>query len=252
MIYKYQDYKMYYEKFGSNNKSILILPGWGNTRNTFYQMIDFFKNNYSIYIMDYPGFGNSPFPKKDMTIFDYAELIKNFLIDLNINNPIIIAHSFGGRIANILTGKFQIKISKMVFLDIAGIKPKKTIRQKIKEKIYKIRKKFIKIFYKKNKEHKLEMLRKKYSSNDYKTLPENMLTTFKNIINQDLRKYFSSIQSEVLILWGEEDIDTPLTNAYYINKVIKDSHLIIFPQGSHFIYLEFSHAINLIINEFIK
>ncbi len=251
MYYEFLDYEMYYEKVGCGNKNILILPGWGETRITFFKMINYLSDGFTVYIVDYPGFGNSPFPNKDMTIYDYALLIKNFMTDLEINDPLIIAHSFGGRIATILNGVLNVKISKMLLMDIAGIKPKKSLKSKIKEKVYKIKKKFINLFCK-NRKEKLEKLRKKYGSSDYNSLPINMLTTFRNVISEDLKDYFNNINSEVLLIWGAKDIDTPLKDAYYINKKIKNSHLIIFPYGSHFTYLEYIDNINLIIENFIK
>ena len=33
--------KIYFEKIGNSNKTILILPGWGNTRETFKYIIIF-------------------------------------------------------------------------------------------------------------------------------------------------------------------------------------------------------------------
>ena len=60
---------------------------------------------------------------------------------LKIINPIIIAHSFGGRITSLLISKFKYKIDKLILIDIAGIKQKKTITKFIKEKIYKLKKK---------------------------------------------------------------------------------------------------------------
>ena len=41
MYYNKDDYSIYYEKYGKSEKTILILPGWGNTRKTFdYIQID--------------------------------------------------------------------------------------------------------------------------------------------------------------------------------------------------------------------
>ncbi len=137
-------------------------------------------------------------------------------------------------------------------MDIAGIKPKKKFRQWIREKIYKLKKKFISYFCKNSKERRLNRLRKKYGSTDYNTLPQNMLTTFRNVVNEDLKCYFKDIKSEVLLIWGARDIDTPLKDAYYINKQIKNSHLIVFKDGDHFTYLQYNDAILLIIEEFIK
>ena len=121
MYYKYHGINIYYEKYGNSKKTILILPGWGNTRNTFYDIINFFKNYYTLYIVDYPGFGNSPILNKDLTIYDYAKIIYSFINEKNINNISIISHSFGGRIASILIGKHHLNIDKLILIDVAGV-----------------------------------------------------------------------------------------------------------------------------------
>ena len=122
MYYKNNDILLYYEKHGNKKNSILILPGWGNTKNTFNSIINNLKKEYSVYIIDYPSFGNSPIPNKELTIYDYTELIHNFIKDNNIINPIIIAHSFGGRITSILIDKYNITNNKIILIDVAGIK----------------------------------------------------------------------------------------------------------------------------------
>ena len=253
MYYEYNNIKIYYEKFYSaNNKDILILPGWGDTRNTFYNIINYLKDRYNVYIIDYPSFGNSPIPSKDLTIYDYTILIKNFMNDLNINNPLIIAHSFGGRIACLLNGLYGVNIDKMIFMDTAGIKPRKSIYRFIKEKTYKLLKFLINKIFKKTKKEKIIKLRKLFGSSDYSNLPNNMLNTFKNIVNEDLKKYYQNINSKVLLIWGMLDDATPYKDALYMNKKIKNSELIVFEKGTHFTYLEYSYHINLIIDEFIK
>lgn len=252
MYYEYNNIKIYYEEFLGHTKNIVILPGWGNTRNTFYNIINYFKNEYNIYIFDYPGFGNSPIPSKELTIYDYADIIRKFLIDKKIDNPIIIAHSFGGRIAVILNGILNIHIDKMIFMDTAGIKPKKKLKGFIKEKIYKILKFIIIKIFKKTHDKKIKKLRKLFASNDYNNLPESMHNTFKNIINEDLKNHYKKITSEVLLIWGKKDIDTPYKDCIFMNKNIKNSDIVSFKDGGHFTYLEYIYNINLIIKSFIK
>ena len=250
MYYIYNDIKVKIYKYGNKNKVLLILPGWGNTTKTFYSIINQFKDKYTIYTLDYPGFGKSPIPTKDLTIYNYTDLIINFLKDNKIINPIIIAHSFGGRITTLLTGYYKINISKLILFDIASIKPKKSIKTKLKEKIYKSLKKLINILP--NKEKLQNKLINYFGSTDYKSLPPTMHKTFINIINEDLTKYLKYITSETLLIWGEKDIDTPLKDAYKMNSLIKESALIIYPNASHYSYLDYPILTNNIINEFIK
>lgn len=248
-MFKYKDIEIYYETYGSSKKSILILPGWGNTRETFSNIINLLKDKYKIYIIDYPFFGNSPLPNKELTIYDYGELIYHFIKHNNINNPIIIAHSFGGRIASILSNK--IKINKLILIDVAGIK-RFNLKVFIRTRVYKLLKKLTYLLPKCVQVKVRDKLLKKFSSTDYLNIPNIMKKTFQNVVNEDLRKYYKSISTETLIIWGEKDLDTPLKDALYLNKVIKNSGLIVFNNSSHFSYLDNSYLTNKILEKYLK
>ena len=248
-MFKYKDIEIYYETYGNSKKSILILPGWGNTRETFLNIINLLKDKYKIYIIDYPFFGNSPLPNKELTIYDYSELIYHFIKHNHINNPIIIAHSFGGRIASILCNK--IKVNKLILMDVAGIK-RFNLKVFMKNKLYKLLKLLTYLLPKCIQVNMRNKLLLKFSSTDYLYIPSIMKNTFKNIIKEDLRKYYKTISSETLIIWGEKDLDTPLKDALYLNKVIKNSALIIYKNSSHFSYLDNSYLTNKILEKYLK
>lgn len=245
------DFNIYYEKYGEGKNTILILPGWGDNRKTFKYIINYFKKFFTIYILDYPGFGNSTFPNRNLDLDDYTNLIIDFMKFNNIKNPIILAHSFGGRIAIKLANK-NVKINKFIMIDTAGIKPKKAIKQLIKQTIYKLLKKIKYILPKKYKEKYINKLINIFGSSDFKQLNQNIRKTFINIVNNDLKEEIKNIKKETLIIWGEKDIDTPLKDAYYLKNNIQDSGLIILKGCHHFSYLEAISYVNTIIYEFIK
>lgn len=78
-----------------------------------------------------------------------------------------------------------------------------------------------------------------------------MSKTFQNIIKEDLKDFLPYIEQETLILWGEKDKDTPLKDAKVIKKKIKNSALIIYPNATHFSYLENPILTYKIIEKFI-
>ena len=252
MYYNREEYSIYYEKYGNNEKTILILPGWGDTRKTFYNIINILKEDYTIYIIDYPGFGKSIFPNKDLTIYDYTNIIRSFLTDFNIVNPIIIAHSFGGRIATVLTGYYKEKIDKLIMIDTAGIKHKKGILKWLKEKTYKLLKLIKYILPKNKRKNYIKKLLNIFGSIDYKNLNDYMRKTFQNIIQEDLKYYLKEVNTETLLIWGKLDESTPLKDGKIMNKLIENSALIVFPNGNHFTYLQYPILITNIIKEFIK
>lgn len=243
---------LYYEKFGKNKKTILILPGWGDTRKTFDYLIENLKQEHTIYIFDYPGFGKSIFPNKDITIYDYEEYFKDFIQEKKLTNLTIIGHSFGGRIAILLTSIDKIKVKNIILMDAAGIKPKKTWKQYLRQTLYKTLKKVRYLLPKNIKKHYQRWLLKKFSSADYQALPPEMMTTFRNVVNEDLRKYLPNIHTEVLLIWGENDIDTPLADGKIMEKEIKEAALITIHHATHYCYLEQPLLILRIIKQFLQ
>ena len=252
MYLKIDNLNIYYEKYGTLKQSILILPGWGDNRITFNYLINYLKDYFTIYILDYPGFGNSSMPLSDLTIYDYANLIDNFLIKLKINNPILIGHSFGGRIISILANTSKIKFKKLLLIDVAGLKKKKDLKLFLKQFTYKLLKKFGLLLPKKIRLKYLNFLFNKFSSNDYKSLDKRLLKTFQNIVREDLTSYYKGINLETLILWGENDDITPYQDGIKINKLILNSSLIKIENTTHFPYLEKPNLIIRIIMAYLK
>lgn len=253
MYFKYNNISMYYEKYGKKHKkSILILPGWGDNRKTYDKIISYLEDQYTIYIFDYPGFGNSKFENGDLTIYDYSNFFISFMKKYKIKEPVVIAHSFGGRIAITMSGYYNVKFEKMILMSSAGIRPIKTKKQIFKEKIYKFLKKISFILPKHLKKIYLNKLINIFGSNDYKQLPQGLYNTFKNIINEDLTPYLNKINSDVLLIWGENDTQTPISDAHKMNNLIKNSALIVIKNTSHFFYLEKPLYIKKIFISYLK
>lgn len=252
MYFTYEDLKMYYEKYGNNKRSIIILPGWGETRKTFNYMIQFLKNFFTVYIVDYPGFGNSQTLDRDLTIYEYSSLIHEWITSLNVENPILIGHSFGGRIITVLTGYYQYNYDNVIMMNAAGIKPKKNIILRCKTMIYKFLNKLSNLLPGSSKNKLKNFLFSHFASNDYKNLDSKMRQTFKNVVNEDLKPYLKYIKSKVLLIWGNKDEATPIKDGNTMHKLIPNSELIVIDGVDHFTYLRNPQLINQIIYEQLK
>ena len=252
MYFTSEDMTLYYEKYGNHKRNIILLPGWGETRSTFSYMIQFLQNYFTVYIVDYPGIGNSPFPSHDLTIYDYARCIYDWIRTVEIDHPILIGHSFGGRIITVLLGYYHYSFSDIILIDSAGIKPKKSISSKLKTFTYKFLKKMVSFFPLKYRKKCHNYLFSKFASPDYHNLNPCMRKTFQNIVNEDLKPYLKHIQARTLLIWGNNDMDTPVSDAYIMKKFIPKSELIVLEGLTHFSYLENPNLINQIIYEQLK
>lgn len=245
--------KVNYIKEGpESNTNILILHGWGVDHTMYKDMIAELSKKFTTYAIDFPGFGKSDEPDSSYTVEDYAKLTLEFIEKNNMKNVVLIGHSFGGRVIIKLTGKLGFEAKKIILVDSAGIKPKKTLKRKLKEVLYKVAKGTIKLFLGKKAEGVISKLRNKMGSADYVNANDNMKEVFKNVINEDLTEYLPNIKASTLLIWGTLDTETPLSDAKIMESKIPDAGLVQITNGGHFSFLNNPVLFNAVVNKFLE
>ena len=152
----------------------------------------------------------------------------------------VIAHSFGARVAIKAVAENPNLFSKMVLTGAAGLKPRYSIKKVVKKSAFKVLKKFI-------KKEKL----KKFYSPDYLALSPVMRESFKLIVGENLDGLLCKIKTPTLIVFGENDKETPLYMARRLNKGIKNSQLMIIKGAGHFCFIDKSVKFNTEVKEFL-
>lgn len=89
------DSKVHYKEYGQGEKSLIFIHGWGCDLNTWKYQFDYFKDKYHIVLIDLPGYGQSDKVKQDYTIDLFAQSVSEVIRDLEIKNPVLVAHSMG-------------------------------------------------------------------------------------------------------------------------------------------------------------
>lgn len=54
----------------------------------------------SVYLVDLPGYGSAPNPKRDVSIADHAAVLANFLRGSELVNPVLVGHSMGSQVVS--------------------------------------------------------------------------------------------------------------------------------------------------------
>lgn len=240
MDFKYKGININYQIFGEG-KPLLLLHGWMACIEAMAPIYRFFENTRKVVVVDFPGQGGKSDELKEIWgVPEYAEMIHQLMKELQIEGADVIGHSFGGRVIIYLASEYEKLFDKIILTDAAGIKPRRTLKNRLKVFSYKFAKSILKVFSnRENYEQKLDKLRKKYSSSDYAQLNSNIMReTFKNVINLDLTSRLSKITRPTLLVWGEKDTDTPLYMAKTMEKKIKDSGIAIIKDAGHFSYLD--------------
>jgi pimeloyl-ACP methyl ester carboxylesterase len=116
--------KTNYKKSGKG-KTIILLHGWGCDLHIFDNLHNLLEQHFTVYSVDLPGFGKTDQPQTAWTIEDYSGFVGKFIELNDIDSPILLGHSFGGRISIILGARIQ--LNKIVLIGSAGVKPTRGI-----------------------------------------------------------------------------------------------------------------------------
>ena len=87
-----------YIQYGEG-KDIVLLHGWGQNIEMMRPIGDNLCDRFRITIIDLPGFGESEEPHETWTIDKYSEMLEEFVKLVGVKKPIVMGHSFGGRVA---------------------------------------------------------------------------------------------------------------------------------------------------------
>ncbi len=235
------DITIHYEQKGEG-KDVLLLHGWGASLETMRPIMEALKDGFKVTAIDFPGFGESGEPPDYFGVQEFSDLTYELIVQLGLKKPHIICHSFGGRVSILLAAGYPQIIDKIVFTNSAGIRKKRTLSYYIKVYTYKIGKRAARVKWIKalfglmgfNIENRL----KNAGSQDYKTLSPGMKKIFVKVVNQDLKDQLKKIQSPSLLIWGENDKETPVYFGQIMEKEIPDAGLVVLSGAGHYSYLD--------------
>lgn len=236
-----------------SGQDILLLHGWGSSFDVYKGIINTLGARCRLTALNFPGCGNSDTMENPWKLDDYCNLIIKFIKETGLDNPILIGHSHGGRVILKLAAEGLLNPPKIVLLDSAGLIPKKSLKQKFRAKSFKVIKSVLTMPIVRNySESLLDKARKHYGSADYNAAPEVLRKTMVSLVNTDLRDIIHNIKCPTLLIWGENDTATPLSDAKIIESLIPDSGLCVIKGTGHYSFCERPYEAHAILNSFIK
>ena len=159
--------------------------------------------------------------------------------ELDIKKPIIIGHSFGGRLAIRYASNHA--VDKIVLFGAPCIRVEEELPLSVK---------ILKLIKKLPLMDKFGEYMKKYiGSRDYKAASPIMRQTLVNVVNEDLSNYAKQIEEPTLLIWGDKDQEAPLDLAKDLEKIMYDAALIVLP-GTHYAYIENLQNVVNILDKF--
>lgn len=221
-------------------EAVLLLHGWGSSLEPYRQLINLLSKKYFVIALDMPGFGKTEEPKHPFGVDDYVDFVLEFLKLFSVSKLSLVGHSFGGRvIIKMANKKLPFAVDKIVLIDSAGIKPQASKKKSANQLCYRIgkwfatRKLVAKLF-----PGLLEKLRVKFGSADYAAASPMMRQCLVKVVNEDLSHLLPGIKAPTLLVWGENDTATPLSDAKKMEAEIPGAGLAVIKNAGHFSFVE--------------
>lgn len=240
----------FYQEYGNGKENIILLHGWGQSHVFWESAIKRLETNYHVYILDLPCFGISGEPSTNWNITAYADFLHKFISRLTIHNPIVLGHSFGGRIAIAYASEFPIK--KLILYSTGGGLPEKSLKKMLYKYLFINIGKHImpnvlyrsQTFIYKPKEYSNNIVIKKEKS-------RRMLDIYTQR-SEDLRPQLGKIKARTLIITGVNDFISDPKTGEELQKRIKNSSLVAIKDATHFAHLEYAATFYSELNMFLS
>lgn len=229
---------------------VLLMHGWGCDHTTLASIQRQLEGRLHVYNIDFPGFGESQEPPAVWGVEEYTRLTERFIAEMGGDIRILLGHSFGGRVGILLSSRNP--VGKLVLVDAAGVKPRRSLAYYYKVYSYKLAKRLYRLVLGARKaEARLDRIRAKKGSSDYANATPRMRAILSKCVNEDLKAVMPRIQASTLLVWGADDTATPLSDAKTMERLIPDAGLVSFDGCGHYSFLDNPLGFRAVLAEFL-
>lgn len=227
-----------------------MLHGWGGSLHGFDLLVPNLATVHRVIRLDLPGFGGTETPSETWNLDNYIDFVKSFIQKLDLKVEVLVGHSFGGRIAiKGLTTK-NLTADQLILIGSAGLAKSQTLRNLILKSLTKIGNLISYlppfIFWRR------QLKRKLYRAIGSDYLDAGVLRqTYLKIIAEDLSLIAPNVSVPTLLIWGAEDVTTPLTDGRRLASLIPHSQLEIIKDTDHDVHQQKPEQVNELINKFL-
>lgn len=82
----------------AGGRPVVLVHGLGTSSRYFRPVAAELAKHSPVYIVDLPGYGSAPNPRRDVSIADHAGVLARFLTAERIENPVLVGHSMGTQV----------------------------------------------------------------------------------------------------------------------------------------------------------
>jgi len=239
------------DDFNKSRPTVVMIHGAAQSTATWEYQIDALKDHekFNLIIIDLPGHGRSV-GISFRRIMDYSEFLKHFCDELNLKKLILVGHSMGGGIAQILTLNHPNRVCALV---LVGTGSRLRVAKETLTAVKYDYETFCEVAPSRAfPEHSAEELKEKFK--------QGLLTTPQEVSYQDLvacdefdvMNDVKEIGVPTLIISGDQDILAPVKYGKYLANQIEGAKLHIIKKAGHYMMQEKPEEFNRVLLNFLE
>ncbi|NNC96390.1 MAG: alpha/beta hydrolase [Chitinophagales bacterium] len=228
---------------------LLLLHGLFGALSNFRETINFFSPKYKVVIPILPLYDLEP---NESTVTGLVEYVENFIEYKKYPSVSILGNSLGGHIGLIYTLRNKEKVKALILTGSSGLfesalgdgYPKKGDYEYVKKKTEET-------FYDPKTASK-ELVDEVYNLINDRSKALKILLLAKSAVRNNLEEELKDIDIPVKLIWGMQDIITPVFVGEKFEVLLPNSELTLLDRCGHAAMMERPHEFNQILSEFLE
>jgi len=245
-----------YTRVGSG-RPLLLLHGWANSSLTLQPLAEALADAHTVIVPDLPGFGRTEAPKEPQgwNTADHARFVAELMTALKLERVAVFGHSHGGRIASWLAATQPERVEQLVLCCSAGLRQRLPLDVRLRRRYRRLLLKSAHWAAQRgllgaNGTERARTLSERYASPDYRAAGA-MRPTLARVLADDMEPLLAHIAAPTLIVWGENDEETPLELGERTHRLIGGSELFVVRGAGHHVFQDAPEAVAERIRSFL-
>lgn len=232
--------------------TVMVLHGWGASE-AVSSIQAVLRATHRTIAPDLPGFGQSDPPPTVWGAADYANAVRGLMDALGIGRASFIGHSRGGHVSIVIAAAAPQRVDRLVLVDSAGIRPMHGPRYRARVLAFKAGRRVLatpplagpigaplRAWFGRT-----------FGSDDYRQASGTLRGTLVRLVNEDVQQLLPKVAASTLLIWGDQDDATPLSDGTLMERLIPDAGLVVFPGAGHFAYADDLGRFGRIVGHFL-
>ncbi|MEY2477548.1 MAG: hypothetical protein QOG87_2863 [Actinomycetota bacterium] len=223
MLQAFASGRLFGTAHGSRTPWVLALHGWRRDHHDFDATLD----GLDALALDLPGFGATPPPDTGWGAADYAAAVAPVLDEMP-GSVVVLGHSFGGRVAVHLAASRPDAIKALVLTGVPLIRRPGSGKPTLSFRV-------ARALHKRGvvSDARMEELREKHGSADYRAAKGVMRDVFVRVVNESYEEQLRAVRCPLELVWGEDDTEAPIAVAEQAAAIVPGATLTRLPGAGH-------------------